>query len=99
MGMQSNAWMMRWLFESWISHFIECLRKEFSIDLRNKHLLIIDGHNSYAKLEVVRVAMESRLDIISLPSHTSQALQPLDVVCFKLFKIAFRKKRLMDITK
>lgn len=26
MGMQPNAWMTKWLFESWISHFIECLR-------------------------------------------------------------------------
>ena len=27
MDMQSNAWMTKWLFESWISHFIQCLRK------------------------------------------------------------------------
>ena len=27
MGMQPNAWMTRWLFESWISHFIECLKR------------------------------------------------------------------------
>ena len=27
MGMQPNAWMTRWLFESWISHFLECLKK------------------------------------------------------------------------
>ena len=26
MGMQPNVWMTRWLFESWISHFIECLK-------------------------------------------------------------------------
>ena len=37
--------------------------------------------------------MESGLDIISLPSHTSHALQPLDVACFVPFKTAFRKQR------
>lgn len=30
------------------------------------------------------------LDGITLPSHTSHALQPLDVSCFKSFKVAFR---------
>ena len=44
-------------------------------------------------LEVVKISMESGLDIISLPSHTSHALQPLDVACFKSFKIAFKKIR------
>ena len=37
--------------------------------------------------------MDSSLDIMSLPSHTSHALQLLDVACFKPFKTAFRKCR------
>jgi hypothetical protein len=37
--------------------------------------------------------MNSGLDIVSLPSHTSHALQPLDVSCFKPFKSAFRQIR------
>ena len=93
MGMQPNAWMTRWLFESWISHFIECLKRGPGIDLQNRHVLILDGQNSHVTLEVVRISMESRLDIVSLPSHTSHALQPLDVSCFKPFKTAFRKIR------
>ena len=93
MGMQPNAWMTRWLFESWISHFIECLKRGLSIDLQNRHVLILDGHNSHVTLEVVRISMESGLDIVSLPSHTSHALQPLDVSFFKPFKTAFRKIR------
>ena len=93
MGMQPNAWMTRWLFESWISHFIECLKRDPGIDLQNRHVLILDGHNSHITLEVVRISMESGLDIVSLSSHTSHALQPLDVSCFKPFKTAFRKIR------
>ena len=81
MGMQPNAWMTRWLFESWISHFIECLKRGPGIDLNNHHILILDGHNSHVTLEVVRISMESGLDIVSLPSHTSHALQLLDVSC------------------
>ena len=90
-GMQPNAWMTRWLFESWISHFIECLKRGPSIDLNNRHVLILKGHNSHVTLEVVKISMESGLDIVSLPSYISHALQSLDVSCFKLFKTAFRK--------
>ena len=41
MDMQPNVWMTRWLFESWISHFIECLKRGLGVDLTNRHLLII----------------------------------------------------------
>ena len=85
--------MTKWLFESWISHFIQCLSKGPGIDLNNRHVLVLDGHNSHVTLEVVRTAMELGLDTISLPSHTSHALQPLDVACFAPFKTAFRKQR------
>ena len=93
MVIQPRTWMTRWLFNSWISHFIECLKKDPSIDMNNRHVLILDGHNSHVTLEVVKLSMESGFDIVSLPSHTSHALQPLDVSCFKPFKIAFRKIR------
>ena len=63
------------------------------IDLTNRHLLILDGHNSHVTLEVVAEAMQSGLDIVFLSFHTSYALQPLDVSYFKPFKIAFRQIR------
>ena len=56
---------------SCISHFIECLRKGPDLDQNNRHLLILDRHNSQVMLEVVRIAMESGLDIISLPDAYS----------------------------
>ena len=93
MAMQPNAWMTKWLFESWNSHFIGILKETLGIDNTNKHLLILDGLNSHVTLEVVTVAMNSGLDIISLPSHISHALQPLDVSWFKPFKNAFRQIR------
>ena len=57
MDMQINVWMTRWLFKSWISHFIECLRKGPGVDLTNRHLLILDNHNSHVTLEVMKIAM------------------------------------------
>ena len=93
MGMQQNAWMTRWLFESWISHILEYLKNGPGIDHSNCHLLILGEHNSHVTLEVVKISMESGLDIVSLPSHTSHALQLLNVAYFKPFKTAFRRCR------
>jgi hypothetical protein len=33
------------------------------------------------------------LYMITLPSHTSHAFQPLDVLCFKPFKTTFKKEK------
>ena len=56
-------------------------------------MLILNGHNLHVTLEVAKISMELSLDIVFLPSHTSHALQPLDLACFKSFKTAFRKLR------
>ena len=61
------------------------------ISAENRHLLVLDGHNSHVTLEVVTLAMNFGLDIISLPSHTSYALQPLDVSCFKDLRLSLDK--------
>jgi hypothetical protein len=44
-------------------------------------------------VDVVKTARSVGLDLLILPSHTSHALQLLDVVCFKPFKQAFRLLR------
>ncbi len=57
----------------------------------NPHLLVLDGHSNHVTLEAIEHAIFFGLDMITLPSHTSHALQLLDMSCFKPFKIAFRK--------
>jgi hypothetical protein len=59
-------------------------------------MFILDGHGSHVTLEVIEQAQEFGLDMITLPSHTSHALQPLDMACFKPFKTNLKKER--DIT-
>ena len=93
MAMQPNAWMTKWLFESWISYFNGILKETSEIDNTNMNLLILDGYNSYVTLEVVIVVMNSSLDINALLSHTSYVLQPLDVSWFKPFKSGFKQIR------
>ena len=93
MAMQPEAWMTTQLFSHWISHFIRALESRGGVSPSNRHLLVVDGHNSHVTLEVVQKAMDVGLDIITLPSHTSHRLQPLDVSIFGPFKRAFKRYR------
>lgn len=61
------------------------------MSLTNRHLLIINGHGSHVTFKVIEQAQEFGLNMITLPSHTSHVLQPLNVSCFKPFKITFVK--------
>jgi hypothetical protein len=58
-----------------------------------RHLLILDGYSSHVIINVVQEAKAARLDLLTFPSHTSHALQPLDVAVFKSFKSHFREYR------
>jgi hypothetical protein len=59
------------------------------MSLSNQHLLILNGHGNHVTLETIGLAKEFGLDMITLPSHTSHALEPLDVSCFEPFKTTF----------
>ena len=85
--------MTAFLFSTWISRFISIIRERYGISEHYRHLLVLDGHGSHVTLEVVHKAKSARLDIITLPSHTSHRLQPLDFSIFKPFKVAFRACR------
>jgi hypothetical protein len=59
----------------------------------NRHLVILDGHGSHVTLEAIKQAHQFGLDMITLPSHTSHALQPFNVSSnFKPFKTQFKKE-------
>jgi hypothetical protein len=55
--------------------------------------LILDEHDNNVTLEAIEQAKDIGLNMTTLPSHTSHALQPLNVSYFKPFKIAFKKDR------
>ena len=89
-AMQEKTWMTGRLFSSWISHFVKSSDSRGSISPTNKHLLIMDGHGSHVTLELVYKAMQIEVDLVTLPSHMSHRLQPLDVSVFWPFKCAFQ---------
>ena len=55
------------------------------------------GHKSHINLDVLLMAKEHGIDIISIPSHTSHGLQPLDKVCFRPFKVALEPTEIYGI--
>jgi hypothetical protein len=61
--------------------------------LSKMNLLVLDGHGGHVILKAILKAQEMGLNMITLPSHTSHALQPLNVSCFKPFKTTFRNVR------
>jgi hypothetical protein len=91
MVMQPKAWMTGFLFYCWINHFLKHVGDRWGISQSSRHVLILDGHNSHVTIEVVQKAKATGLDLVTLPSHTSHALQPLDVVVFRPFKSTFRQ--------
>ena len=89
-GMQKKGWIDSYLFSKWMDHFLSKLRERGLMSTSDRHLLVLDGHKAHLTLEVVSKAKKHGVDMLPLPSHTSHGLQPLDVSCFKPFKVAFR---------
>jgi hypothetical protein len=46
-------------------------------------LLIVDGHGSHLTQDFIGFCHQNRIILAVLPPHSTQTLQPLDVVCFK----------------
>jgi hypothetical protein len=89
MVMQKRTWTTIFLFKEFISFFNKLV--PVGVSLNNQHLLFLDGYGGHVTIEVIKQVKNFGLDKITLPSHTSHALQPLDVSYFKPFKTAFRK--------
>ena len=76
-----NGWITLELFEKWFDHFVQAVHPEAR---REPVLLVLDGHSSHTRnLNVIKKARQSNVIILSLPSHCTHRLQPLDVAFFK----------------
>jgi hypothetical protein len=65
----------------------ECLNSK--TNFINK-VLFFDGHASHISLDLIHLAIDSKITLICLPPHTSSFLQPLDVGVFKSVKAMWR---------
>jgi hypothetical protein len=81
--------MASFFFKKFMSFFKNVILGE--IFQSNQHLLILDRHGSHVTLEAISQAQAFGLNMVIL--LTFHVLQPLDVSCFKPFKIAFKKEQ------
>lgn len=74
--------------------FLRWLKEQFlPRKCPGKTLLILDGHPSHLNsLELLEFTDENDILILCLPSHTTQALQPLDRSFFKPLKTFFKQE-------
>ena len=54
-------------------------------------VLILDGHDSHNFVELIELAISNRIEIVELPAHTSNWLQPCDRTVFKPLKDAYNE--------
>ncbi|GBM73477.1 hypothetical protein AVEN_6801-1 [Araneus ventricosus] len=70
-----SGWVQNNLFTEWLVHFIEktCPTEQRTV------LLILDGHSSLIRNpNVIDLARENHVTIISLPPHSTHKLEPLN---------------------
>lgn len=69
----------------WFQHFCEKTKNIRPL------ILIFDGHLTHTSTSVVELAEAENITIIKLPAHSTDTLQPLDVVCFNPLKSYYEK--------
>lgn len=70
-----SGWVQANLFTDWLRHFVEKTKPTETSPI----LLILDGHFSHVRnIDVIDMARKNFITILSLPSHTTHKLQPLD---------------------
>lgn len=76
-----SGWISSELFLEWFSHFVKFVQPATRPE---PILLIMDGHASHTKnIQLIEEARKNNDIIMSLPSHCTHRLQPLDISFFK----------------
>eukprot|EP00171_Calliarthron_tuberculosum_P004068 IDg4068t1 len=77
------------IFYGWAQEFVE---ETASLRREGKYILLVyDGYASHCTYRTLKLFKDNNVVVVSLPAHTSHALQPLDVGVFSPLKNAFRK--------
>ncbi|KAA5648665.1 hypothetical protein F3G58_33405, partial [Pseudomonas aeruginosa] len=81
---QKSAYIISEIFLEWLkTHFVP--RKP-----AGKVVLLLDGHSTHSNsVEMLEYAIQNDIILVSMPSHTSHYLQPLDRSVFKPLKHHF----------
>jgi len=85
-SVSSSGWTKQGIARLWFE-------KSFLVNIGDERpqVLILDGHDSHNFVELLEVAMANQIEIVELPAHTSNWLQPCDRTVFKPFKDAYNE--------
>lgn len=83
-----NGWINEDLFVVWLKHFHKAVKP--TVD--DPVLLVCDNHGSHSSLEAYEFCRSNYITIVSLPPHTSNRLQPLDLTFFGPLKNALYRE-------
>jgi hypothetical protein len=73
---QGLVWLCSQKLAFFFKEFLFFFKRSISggIFLINKHMFIFNGYGAHVTLEAIEQAQTFRLDMVTLPSHTSHAL-------------------------
>lgn len=77
-----SGWMNAEVFVKYMEHFI----KHTHASKESLILLVLDNHTSHLSVQVIDMAIDAGITMISFPPHCSHRMQPLDVSVFGPFK-------------
>ena len=91
MGLATKSgWVNEEAFIKWFEFFIQHTQPRTR---EHPVVLIMDGHSSHTKsLTIIDLARDNNVIFISLPSHCTHRMQPLDVSFFKSLKAYYNKE-------
>ncbi|KAJ8931941.1 hypothetical protein NQ314_015103 [Rhamnusium bicolor] len=77
-----SGWMTAELFVEVLKHFI----KHSGSSKENPSVLIYDNHETHISIDSVNTARDNGVSILTLPPHSSNKMQPLDLSVYAPFK-------------
>lgn len=86
-AVSDNGWTDGDRFIDWLKHFI----KTTKCTKDDPQVIIVDGHHSHKTLAAIDLARDSGITLLTLPSHCTHKLQPLDRTFFKSFKSNYNR--------
>ena len=82
-----NGWMTSEIFLDVVNQI-----RRFKLASReNPILLMLNNHDSHLSFNVIELAREDGIHIVTLPPHCSHKLQPLDISVYGPLKTAYKK--------
>ena len=75
------------LFLKWMKLFVDTV----GCTKENRHLLLLDGHESHKSLEVIFFARDNGVVMLTFPPHCTHRLQPLDRTFFRSLKAGYSR--------